>query len=84
VEISSKKGNEKCILAIVRWRMENKFLLKMLKNSFLQYGRDLDIDPLLKDDSLQLIEKITNEKDKDTEWYEIVEDVVYSYLTNQE
>lgn len=64
--------------------MENKFLLKMLKNSFLQYGRDLDIDPILKDDSLQLIEKITNEKDKDTEWYEVVEDVVYSYLTNQE
>ncbi|QNF30768.1 MULTISPECIES: YqzH family protein [Metabacillus] len=64
--------------------MENEFLLKMLKNSFLQYGRDLDIDPLSKDDSLQLIEKITNEKDKDTEWYEVVEDVVYSYLTNQE
>jgi hypothetical protein len=56
----------------------------MLKNSFLQYGRDLDIDPLSKDDSLQLIEKITDEKDNDTEWYEVVEDVVYSYLTNQE
>jgi hypothetical protein len=84
VEISSKKGKEKCILAITRCKMENKFLLKMLKNSFLQYGRDLDIDPLSKDDSLQLIEKITDEKDKDTEWYEVVEDVVYSYLTNQE
>jgi hypothetical protein len=84
VEISSKKGKEKCILAIARWKMGNKFLLKMLKNSFLQYGRDLDVDPLSKDDSLQLIEKITDEKDKDTEWYEVVEDVVYSYLTNQE
>ncbi|OAS87486.1 YqzH family protein [Metabacillus litoralis] len=84
MKIPSKKDNEKSILAIARWKMENEFLLKMLKNSFLQYGRDLDIDPLSKDDSLQLIEKITNEKDKDTEWYEVVEDVVYSYLTNQE
>ncbi|MGM0874094.1 MAG: YqzH family protein [Bacillota bacterium] len=64
--------------------MEQKFLLKMLRNSFLQYGRDLDEDPLPKADYIQLIEKITGTKDDHSEWYEVVEDVVYGYLTNQE
>jgi hypothetical protein len=75
---------KKCILTIARCDMEEKFLLKMLKNSFLQYGRDLDEDPLSKGDYIHLIEKVTNEKDPNTEWYEVIEDVVYAYLTNQE
>jgi hypothetical protein len=68
----------------VRWNMEEKFLFKMLRNSFLQYGRDLDIDPLSKDDYIKISEKITDGKNKETEWYEVIEDVVYGYLTNQE
>ncbi|WP_299088169.1 YqzH family protein [uncultured Metabacillus sp.] len=64
--------------------MEEKFLLKMLRNSFLQYGRDLDEDPLSKDDYIQLLEKAVNEKDQDTEWYEVIEDIVYGYVTNQD
>ncbi|MGM7721287.1 YqzH family protein [Metabacillus sp. Hm71] len=64
--------------------MEEKFLLKMLRNSFLQYGRDLDKDPLSKDDYIQLLEKAVNEKDQDTEWYEVIEDIVYGYVTNQD
>jgi hypothetical protein len=64
--------------------MEKKFLFKMLRNSFLQYGRDLEIDPLSNDDYIKIIEKISEEKKKDTEWYEVVEDIVYGYLTNQE
>ncbi|KKI93064.1 hypothetical protein WQ54_06035 [Bacillus sp. SA1-12] len=64
--------------------MDEKFLLKMLRNSFLQYGRDLNEDPLSKDDYIQLIKKAAIEKDPNTEWYEVIEDVVYAYITNQE
>jgi hypothetical protein len=64
--------------------MEEKMLRKMLRNCFLQYGRNLDEDPLPEEDTAYVIEKITRDKTEDTEWYEVVEDVVYSYLTNQE
>lgn len=63
--------------------MEEKFLLKMLKNSFLQYGQNLNESPLPKDDYIHLLRKIIADKDDDTEWYEVIEDVVYAYLTNQ-
>jgi hypothetical protein len=69
---------------IARCNMEKKFLLKMLRKSFLQYGRHLDEDPLSNEDYIQLMKKITNTKDDHSEWYEVVEDVVYGYLTNQE
>lgn len=64
--------------------MEEKFILRMLRNNFLQYGRSLIENPLSEDDYKFIIEKITAEKDEDTEWYEVIEDVVYAYFTNQE
>ncbi|WP_226671571.1 YqzH family protein [Metabacillus litoralis] len=62
--------------------MEEKFLLKMLRKSFLQYGRDLNENPLSKEDIESLLKQITDEKAEDTELYENIEDIVYSYLTN--
>jgi len=64
--------------------MEDKILIKMLRKSFLQYGRNLDEDPLSEEDSIYLIKKIQVDKTEESEWYEVVEDVVYSYITNQE
>ncbi len=64
--------------------MEDKILKKMLRRSFLQYGRNLDVDPLSEEDNIFLIKKITMDKTDESEWYEVVEDVVYSFLTNQE
>lgn len=64
--------------------MEDKILMKMLRKSFRQYGRNLDEDPLSEEDSMYLVQKITVDKTKENEWYEVIEDVVYSYLTNQE
>ena len=64
--------------------MEDKILIKMLRKSFRQYGRNLDEDPLSEEDSMYLVQKITVDKTKENEWYEVIEDVVYSYLTNQE
>lgn len=62
--------------------MEEKFLLKMLRKSFLQYGRDLNENPLSKEDTEDLLKQLIKSKTEDTEWYEIIEDIVYSYLTN--
>ncbi|MFD2214143.1 MULTISPECIES: YqzH family protein [Bacillaceae] len=64
--------------------MEEKILLKMLRKSFLQYGRNLNEDPLSSEDSAYLLKKIAADKNDDTEWYEVIEDAVYSYVTNQE
>jgi hypothetical protein len=64
--------------------MEDKFVVKMLKKSFLQYGRDIDENPLSEDEHIQIMKKIKETKDQTAEWYEVIEDVVYSYLTNQD
>ena len=64
--------------------MEDKFVVKMIKKSFLQYGRNIDENPLSKDEHIRLMKKIKETKDQTTEWYEVIEDVVYSYLTNQD
>jgi hypothetical protein len=64
--------------------MEDKFVVKMLKKSFLQYGRNIDENPLSEDEHIQIMVKIKEEKDQTAEWYEVIEDVVYSYLTNQD
>lgn len=81
---SSTNRIEKSILLVARCNMEDKILKKMLRKSFLQYGRDLDEDPLYDEVLAYLIQKIKVDKTDDSEWYEVVEDVVYSYLTNQE
>ncbi|MBZ5750439.1 MULTISPECIES: YqzH family protein [Metabacillus] len=64
--------------------MEDKFVVKMLKKSFLQYGRNIDENPLSEDEHIQIMKKIKEAKDQTAEWYEVIEDVVYSYLTNQD
>lgn len=64
--------------------MEDKFVVKMLKKSFLQYGRNIDENPLSEDEHIQIMKKIKETKDQTAEWYEVIEDVVYSYLTNQD
>lgn len=64
--------------------MEDKFVVKMLKKSFLQYGRNIDENPLSEDELIQIMKKIKEAKDQTAEWYEVIEDVVYSYLTNQD
>lgn len=65
--------------------MERKLLDKMMKKSFYQYERDLTNDPLTEEEYDRLYEKIWHEKEKQktTEWYEIIEDVVYEYITNK-
>ena len=64
--------------------MEDKFVVKMLKKSFLQYGRDIDENPLSEDEHIQIMKKIKETKDQTAEWYEVIEDIVYGYLTNQD
>ncbi|MBD1378743.1 YqzH family protein [Metabacillus arenae] len=63
-----------------------QLLLKKVQNSFLQYGRNLNIDPLLPEEKQWILEKLEKAKLKDpsAEWYELVEDVVYDYVTNQD
>ncbi|APH04515.1 YqzH family protein [Bacillus weihaiensis] len=64
--------------------MEEIFIDKMIKKSFLQYGRDLVETPLTKEEYTALRQRVINDRTEQTEWYEVVEDVVYSYVTNQE
>ncbi|MGG3803037.1 YqzH family protein [Metabacillus fastidiosus] len=66
--------------------MEEKLLLKMLHKSFQQYGRDLTIDPLNEKEKKELIKEAVKQQqtDPDSEWFEIIEDIIYEYVTNQE
>ncbi|MEC2075789.1 YqzH family protein [Metabacillus fastidiosus] len=66
--------------------MEEKLLLKMLDKSFQQYGRDLTIDPLNEKEKKELIKEAVKQQqaDSNSKWFEIIEDIVYEYVTNQE
>lgn len=63
--------------------MEKKLLFKMIQSSFYQYERDTTQFPLKKEEYEDMIQKIMREKEKndEKEWFEIIEDVVYEYLT---
>lgn len=61
------------------------FIQKKLQKAFAQYGRDIKTDPLTKEELYTLYEIIKEEKEvnKTSEWYEIIEDIVYDYITNK-
>jgi hypothetical protein len=64
-------------------KMDEKLLKKMIRNCFSHYCHDMDIFPLANDDYEQLYRKIILEKEKqpDIELYELINDLVYEYLT---
>jgi hypothetical protein len=64
-------------------RMDKKFILKMIQQSFKQYHRDLEVDPLRGEEYVQLYEQIIHLKEKtNSDLHDIVNDVIYEYLTN--
>lgn len=63
--------------------MEKKFILKMIQQSFKQYHRDLEKNPLREDDCEQLYQQIMHLKiETNADLHEIVNDVIYEFLTN--
>jgi urate oxidase len=65
--------------------MEKPLIEKMIRNCLYQYRHTEDSIPLTKGDYEQLYERILDTyKTGDVDLYEIVEDVVYEYLTNNE
>lgn len=62
--------------------MERKLLHKMIRNCFLQYQHSVDSIPLNEQDYNELCDRIENRrKEENSDIYEIVEDVVYEYLS---
>jgi hypothetical protein len=66
--------------------VDRLFLEKMIERVFAQYGRDLHHSPLPEDEWEKLCNHIVQNREIDhkTEWFELVEDAVYEYITNQE
>jgi hypothetical protein len=64
-------------------KLDKKFILKMVQQSFKQYHRDLEIDPLLEKEFVQLYEQIIQIKEQtNADLHDIVNDVIYEYLTD--
>jgi hypothetical protein len=64
-------------------KMDKKFILKMVKHSFKQYHWDLEVDPLQEKEFEQLYEQIILIKEQtNADLHDIVNDVIYEYLTN--
>ncbi|WP_335556890.1 YqzH family protein [Neobacillus vireti] len=63
--------------------MEKKLVVKMIKNCFKQYY-ETDSNPINEQDLEVLTKQILDLKEGEpqTELYEIVNDVVYEFLTN--
>lgn len=80
--------DEKCAKTIYNQvgevlEMDKKFILKMVHHNFKQYHRDLGIDPLLEEEYVKLYEQIILIKAKtNADLHDIVNDVIYEYLTN--
>ncbi|MGG6437274.1 YqzH family protein [Saccharococcus caldoxylosilyticus] len=64
-------------------QLEEKWLRKLIRNCFLQYGYDNESLPLNNEEWKQLCAKILAKKtdDGDMDLYEIVHDVIYDYIT---
>jgi hypothetical protein len=65
-------------------QLEEKWLRKLIRNCFLQYGYDNESLPLNNEEWKQLCAKILAKKtsdDGDMDLYEIVHDVIYDYMT---
>jgi len=67
-----------------RDRMQH-FIEKKLQKAFAQYGRDLEVDPLTEEEHHALYQTIMAEKkaNESCEWFEVIEDTVYDYITNK-
>ncbi|GMO00480.1 hypothetical protein PthstB1num2_25190 [Parageobacillus thermoglucosidasius] len=63
--------------------MDEKWLTKLIRNCLRQYGYDAESLPLTDLEWKQLREKILSAKttDEKMDMYEIVNDVVYEYIT---
>ncbi|MEH7236967.1 YqzH family protein [Bacillus sp. JJ1562] len=63
--------------------MEDKFIRKLIRNYFYQYKHDSDSVPLSEQDYKVLIENIKKQQgiEIEAELHEIINDVVYEYLT---
>ncbi|WP_246942440.1 YqzH family protein [Bacillus pinisoli] len=65
--------------------MEKTLIEKMIRNSLYQYRHTIDSIPLAKRDYDYLYERILKiYLNGEEDLHEIVEDVVYEYLTNNE
>lgn len=66
----------------MRWNMNEKWILKMILQSFQQYELHGSIS---KKEEEELVAKVMQKRaQEDSEWFEAVEDVVYGFVTNQE
>ncbi|WP_257347921.1 YqzH family protein [Pseudalkalibacillus decolorationis] len=66
--------------------MERLLIRKMIDRCLTDYFGDASLSPLTEDDYKQLISIVSNtiEKQENDPSYEIVHDVVYTYLTQEE
>jgi hypothetical protein len=64
--------------------MEEKLVRKMIRNYFYQYQHDIDSVPLTDKDYAELFIKIKELKELDpsANLHDIINDIVYEYLTN--
>jgi hypothetical protein len=63
--------------------MDKRFILKMIHNSFKQYHRDLDENPLREDEYAQIHQQIMQLKvETNAALHDIVNDVIYEFLTS--
>jgi hypothetical protein len=79
-----ENARKQYIIKMVRCgKMDRKFILKMVQQSFKQYHRDLEIDPLQEEEYVKLYKQIIQIKEKTNEdLHDIVNDVIYEYLTD--
>jgi hypothetical protein len=74
--------NPLIIMCKKRWNMDEKWIYKMIQQSFQQYELE---GSLSEKEAHDLVAKVIEKKQQEeTEWFEVVEDVVYGYVTNQE
>jgi hypothetical protein len=63
--------------------MDKKFVLKMIKQNFKQYHRDLEVNPLSEEESEHLYNQVkTLRTETNADLHDIVNDVIYEFLTN--
>jgi hypothetical protein len=64
--------------------MSKQLIEKMIRNCFYQYQHTLESVPLSQTDYDQLSDKVLQLYTEDSDLHDIVQDVVYEYLTNGE
>jgi hypothetical protein len=81
IDCLASAENPLIIMYKKRWNMDEKWIYKMIQQSFQQYELE---GSLSEKEAHELVAKVIEKKQEETEWFEIVEDVVYGYVTNQE